>query len=97
MQIPPPPYSYAVPNPCRYAFAFATLHGSRTPCKESKKQINRQCRQLYRKRYASNIEMREYEKIRPPRTNSVSSLKLWMKRYAKFTEPILDAAQISTA
>ena len=41
-------------------------------------QINRRCRQLYRKRYASNSEMRKYEDIRPLRTNNVSSLKLWI-------------------
>ena len=72
MQNPPPSYTYAVSNPCRYAFAFATLHESRTSCKESNKQINRQCLQLHRKRYASNIEMPEYENIRPLRTNNVS-------------------------
>lgn len=36
MQNPPLSYTYAVSNPCRCAFAFATLHDTRTPCKENK-------------------------------------------------------------
>ena len=87
MRHPPPSYTYAVSNPYRYAFAFAPLHESRTPCKERKKQINRQCRQLYRERYASNTEMRKYKNIRPLRINNVGSFKLWMRRYQNSPNP----------
>lgn len=105
MQHPPPAYTYASSDSCSYAFAFATLHESRTPCEKSKRQINRQRRQLYRKRYASNTEMREYDNTRPLRTNNISSLKLWRygiqdstNRYWVLLKPLqLDQVGVSIA